>query len=226
VPVYNCLDSDNVRFEDVTGQVDYNSHTDGVLAVTVALVNALTPGEAHGRTYVPPAGDDRAEAARQALNADGVARPRPLTAVEAGELTAVAGELRTVFEALAGGNVDGAAERVNQLLARTGAHPYLDRHDGEPWHLHYHGTKKNLATGWAAGCAAGLAVVLGGPHWRRLGMCTAPRCDRVYVDTSRNGTRRFCSTACQNRVKAALFRERTGESAGYAPGAENPLSAS
>jgi predicted RNA-binding Zn ribbon-like protein len=46
------------------------------------------------------------------------------------------------------------------------------------------------------------------------------------VDTSRNGTRRFCSTACQNRVKAALFRERTGEPAGYDPGAENPLSAS
>jgi len=43
-----------------------------------------------------------------------------------------------------------------------------------------------------------------------LGVCTAPRCDRVYVDTSRNGTRRFCSTACQNRVKAAVFRERQG----------------
>ena len=28
------------------------------------------------------------------------------------------------------------------------------------------------------------------------------------VDVSRNGTRRFCSTACQNRVKAAAFRER------------------
>jgi predicted RNA-binding Zn ribbon-like protein len=26
------------------------------------------------------------------------------------------------------------------------------------------------------------------------------------VDTSRNATRRFCSTACQNRVKAASFR--------------------
>jgi CGNR zinc finger len=24
------------------------------------------------------------------------------------------------------------------------------------------------------------------------------------------GTRRFCSTACQNRVKAAVFRERQG----------------
>jgi predicted RNA-binding Zn ribbon-like protein len=190
--------------------VDYNSHTDAVLAVTVALVNALTPGCAHGRPYQPPAGDQRATVTRDALNADGVARPRPVSAAEADELTGVAAELRQVFEAVATGDVDRAAADVNRLLARTGAHPYLDKHDDEPWHLHFHGTDEGLATGWAAGCAAGLAVVLGGPEWARLGVCTAPRCDRVYVDVSRNGTRRFCSTACQNRVKAASFRERTG----------------
>ena len=65
-----------------------------------------------------------------------------------------------------------------------------------------------MAVGWAAGCATGLAVVLGSEFHDRLGVCTAPRCDRVYVDTSRNGTRRYCSTACQNRVKAAAFRAR------------------
>jgi len=64
--------------------------------------------------------------------------------------------------------------------------------------------------GWAAGCATGLAIVLGSEHYDRLGVCTAPHCDRVYVDTSRNRHRRFCSTACQNRVKAAAFRERHG----------------
>ena len=42
----------------------------------------------------------------------------------------------------------------------------------------------------------------------RLGVCSAPECDRVFVDVSRNGTRRFCSTACQNRVKAAAHRAR------------------
>nr|WP_281353576.1 CGNR zinc finger domain-containing protein [Phytoactinopolyspora mesophila] len=56
--------------------------------------------------------------------------------------------------------------------------------------------------------ATGLAVVLGNPVFDRLGICTAPMCDRVFVDTSRNGARRFCSTACQNRVKAAAFRAR------------------
>jgi predicted RNA-binding Zn ribbon-like protein len=194
--------------------VDYNSHTDSVLAVTVALVNALTPGCAHGRPYQAPAGAARAEAARDALTVGRATRSGPVTADDAGQLAALAGELRRVFEAVAADDPDRAAKDVNELLARTGARPYLQRHDGEPWHLHYHGTEDGRVTGWAAGCAAGLAVVLGGPEWGRLGVCTASRCDRVYVDTSRNGTRRFCSTTCQNRVKAASFRDRKGQPAG------------
>jgi predicted RNA-binding Zn ribbon-like protein len=95
------------------------------------------------------------------------------------------------------------------MLAATGAHPALERHDGEPWHIRFHAADEaSRAKGWAAGCATGLAIVLGGELYDRLGVCTAPHCDRVYVDTSRNGSRRFCSTACQNRVKSAAFRER------------------
>ena len=55
----------------------------------------------------------------------------------------------------------------------------------------------------------GLATVLGSEVHDRLGVCTAPRCDRVHVDVSPNGTRRFRPTACQNRVKTAGFRART-----------------
>ncbi|HME63557.1 MAG TPA: CGNR zinc finger domain-containing protein, partial [Streptosporangiaceae bacterium] len=91
----------------------------------------------------------------------------------------------------------------------TGAHPSLERHDGEPWHIHFHAAdERSRVNGWAAGCATGLAVVLGGSGADRLGVCTAPGCDRVFVDTSRNGTRRYCSTSCQNRVKTAAFRAR------------------
>ena len=193
--------------------MNFNSHTDSVLAVSAALVNALTPGQARGRPYTPPGGADLATAVRTALQAGRAPRVRPVSAAEAAQMCAVAAELRTVFAAVAARDIDAAARAVNALLRRTGARPYLDRHDGEPWHLHFHGTEETLATGWAAGCAAGLAVVLGGDGWGRLGVCTAPRCNRVYVDTSRNGTRRFCSAACQNRVKAAVFRERQGRPA-------------
>ncbi len=178
-----------------------------MVTVAVRLVNVLTPGEAHGRGYLPPDGAALAVLATGALRA-GRADSRAVTPEEAAELSDFARALRLVFADVADGLVDRAAAQVNGLLAATGARPMLDKHDGEPWHLHFHGATDSLTTGWAAGCATGLAVVLGSDLYGRLGVCTADRCDRVYVDTSRNGTRRFCSTACQNRVKAAAFRAR------------------
>jgi predicted RNA-binding Zn ribbon-like protein len=189
--------------------VRFSSHLDKIVTVAVELVNALTPGEAHGRAYLPPADDDLPAAVSDVLCTAGY-EPRDIPAEDAEELRGISTELRTVFEAVARGDVDMAALQVNKLLAWTGARPGLDNHDGQGWHLHFHGAHNTLANGWAAGCATGLAIVLGTEDRGRLGVCTAPRCDRVYVDTSRNGTRRFCSTACQNRVKTAAFRSRQG----------------
>jgi predicted RNA-binding Zn ribbon-like protein len=187
--------------------VNFNSHTDIVVRMAVALVNLLTDGEERGRMYRPPAGAERA--ARLNVLFEAAGSKTVVTEAEAAEFGAAAAELRGVFTAVATGDIDHAACQVNDMLKATGAHPVLERHDGEAWHIHFHaaGTQTGV-NGWAAGCATGLAVVLGGEHYDRLGVCTAPHCDRVYVDTSRNGSKRFCSTACQNRVKAAAFRER------------------
>jgi predicted RNA-binding Zn ribbon-like protein len=187
---------------DVTGQVNFNSHTDLVVGHAVRLVNTLTPGERRGRPYAPPEGADR----RTALAEIGFGE---LGDSDTTVLADMAAELRVVFAAVTDGDIDAAAHQVNHLLELTRARPHLDRHDGEPWHLHFHGPEGHLGPEWVAGCATGLAVVLGGEFHDRLGVCTAPHCDRVYVDTSRNGTRRFCGTACQNRVKTAAFRART-----------------
>lgn len=187
--------------------MDFNSHTDAVVAVTVRLVNVLTPGESHGRTYHPPEGAELSAAVNDALRT-GDRRTREVGTEEAGELRDVAVRLRVAFDAVAAGSLDTAARHVNRLLAETHARPHLDRHDDEPWHLHFHGPTGSLSNGHAAACATGIAIVLGSEFHDRLGVCTAPRCDRVYVDTSRNGTRRFCSTACQNRAKTAAFRAR------------------
>jgi predicted RNA-binding Zn ribbon-like protein len=97
---------------------------------------------------------------------------------------------------------------VNDVLSVTGAIPVLSRHDGAAWHLHFHAPDATWAVSWAGSMSTALAIVLGSPAHDRLGVCSASVCDRVYVDVSRNGARRFCSTACQNRVKAAAFRER------------------
>jgi predicted RNA-binding Zn ribbon-like protein len=177
------------------------------VGASVGLINVLTAGEAHGRPYQPPSGVDLPAAVGAVLHAASPAS-REVSEQDAAALREFAGELRTIFEAVSLDDVDAAAQQVNKLLAATGARPALDRHDGEGWHLHFHGYTDGLATGWAAGCATGLAIVLGTEDRGRLGVCTAPRCDRVYVDISRNGTRRFCSTTCQNRVKTAAFRAR------------------
>jgi predicted RNA-binding Zn ribbon-like protein len=187
--------------------VNFNSHMDAVVTVAVQLVNTLTHGKARGRPYAPPHGHWLPAAVTAALRA-GNPGTREVSPREAAEFCAVAGQLRAVFSAMAAGQTDDAARLVNGMLKQTGARPQLDRHDGEPWHLHFHGSADSPVTGWAAGCATGLAVVLGSDLQGRLGVCTATGCDRVYVDSSRNGTRRFCSTACQNRIKAAAFRAR------------------
>jgi predicted RNA-binding Zn ribbon-like protein len=181
--------------------VNFNSHTDLVIGIAVRLVNTLTPGERRGRPYAPPEGAARREALIEIGMGD-------LGDRDGTVLVEMAAELRAVFTAVADGDIDAAAHQVNHLLKVTQAHPLLRRHDGEPWHLHFHGSQGTISADWVAGCATGLAVVLGSEFHDRLGVCTAPHCDRVYVDVSRNGTRRFCSTACQNRVKTAAFRAR------------------
>lgn len=191
----------------MTGQVDFDSHVSGIVLVAVEVVNLLTPGESAGRAYVPPVGDDRRAALIEVLRRGGARRSR-LTEAETEDMTTAAGRLRPVFAAISAQDHDAAAETLNSLMARWGAQPRLDRHDNEPWHLHFHPAHADYVHGWAAGLATGLAFVVGSELADRLGVCSAPACDRVYADTSRNGTRRFCSTACQNRVKAAAFRAR------------------
>jgi predicted RNA-binding Zn ribbon-like protein len=186
----------------------FDSHVLNLVDVAARLVNELTPGESGGLPVERPEGAERRRAVATALGGEGRRTPR-VTEEQADALVAFAAELRGVFDRVGRGDERGAARRLNVLLLGTGARPQLDRRpDGEGWHVHFHGADDSLATGWAAGCATGLALAIGSDLAGRLGGCAADRCDRVFVDTSRNATRRFCSTACQNRTKAAAFRAR------------------
>lgn len=184
----------------------FDSHVLALMEVAVGLVNVATPGADRGTAYDLP--DDATLAARVAeVLARGGRRPR-VSRQDARALRGVAGQARVVFEASAEGDVAGAAQVVNRLLRETGARPQLDRFEDGTWSLHFHGVDDSLAYGWSAGVASGLALAVGSELAGRLGVCAAPVCDRVFVDTSRNGQRRFCSTRCQSRVKAAAHRSR------------------
>lgn len=190
----------------VTGQVEFDSHTSDVVEYAVRLINDVTPGERHGRPFPAPAGDALVTAVRGAVPpARTPDRPNPADAAEMAEWAA---RLRHVVELVDTGDLDKACPELNRIMREAGALPTLARHDGEPWHMHFHSADAEWAVSWAASMATGLAIVLGNAVVERLGLCNAPVCDRVYIDVSRNGTRRFCSTACQNRVKAAAFRAR------------------
>ena len=96
--------------------MNFNSHTDRVVAVAVSLVNTLTAGEAWGHRYDPPAGPDLRRAATAVLRA---ASPRTpdLSGPEAAQLSELAAKLRVVFAGVAAGDVDAAAHQVNELIA-------------------------------------------------------------------------------------------------------------
>ncbi|HEX6361204.1 CGNR zinc finger domain-containing protein [Actinophytocola sp.] len=186
--------------------MEFDSHTSDVVEYAVTLINDVTPGERHGRPFPAPAGDALTTAVRNAMPRSRT--PGLPTSSDAAELAEWAARLRQVVELVDTDDLDSACVELNRIMREAGAMPTLARHDGEPWHLHFHSADAAWAVSWAASMATGLAVVLGNAVVERLGLCNAPACDRVYVDVSRNGTRRFCSTACQNRVKAAAFRAR------------------
>lgn len=184
----------------------FDSHVVDLLRVATEVVNLLTGSEAGGRDWQAPTGKERLLALGAVLVRDG--RAPSVTEEDMRLLTRFAQEGRGVFEAIDRGDVDEAGVRVNALVDWCQPQPRLDRFDGH-WHLHFHGPTDDLGVGWTAGCAAALAMALGSASAGRLGVCDAPRCDRVYVDHSKNGTRRFCSTPCQNRVKNASHRRAT-----------------
>lgn len=57
--------------------------------------------------------------------------------------------------------------------------------------------------------AAETIELLGGPDRSRIKQCGRDTCTRLYLDTSRAGSRRWCDMAqCGNRAKSASYRAR------------------
>jgi predicted RNA-binding Zn ribbon-like protein len=110
-----------------------------------------------------------------------------------------------VFEPQADGT---RAELVNDLLVESDCRPRLISHDGLPYHLHYKPLAGDLAARVKAFTAAGLAYLIAEGWGSRLGRCQRAGCAIAFVDTSRNGTRRFCSVRCANQVNVTNHRVR------------------
>jgi len=97
---------------------------------------------------------------------------------------------------------------VNALLGDADATPRLVRHDGFDWHVHATADDAPLAVRIRVEAALALVDVIRSDEVGRLRACEAPDCDGVLVDLSRNGSKRFCSVRCGNRMNMVAFRAR------------------
>ena len=127
-----------------------------------------------------------------------------LSASEAGRARSTAQLVRAV--ALAE-TEDDVLDRLNELLALARPRPYATHHDGE-LHLHYARPDAPALEQLTTTVAMGLSQVVVQHGWQRLGVCSAEGCDDVYVDTSRNASRRYCSNTCASRSTVAAYRAR------------------
>jgi predicted RNA-binding Zn ribbon-like protein len=116
--------------------------------------------------------------------------------------------LRRVFEAAADGRSAEVVGMLNDLLARHRPAPSISGHDDSDWHLHVAPSDGPVAPEFAAGAVMGLTMAFLDLGADRFGTCTADGCQRVFLDTSRNRSRRYCSDRCATRANVAALRAR------------------
>ncbi len=100
-----------------------------------------------------------------------------------------------------------AADELNDLLRRAGATPQLERGD-HGWQWVYRPARAAIASAVAAAAAVPLLDAIRDHGWARFGTCRATPCCCVFVDRSRNRSRRFCSSLCSDRVAQTAYRRR------------------
>ena len=187
---------------DTTGwlmsQIKFGPYTECSLALIVDLVNTLDPSRGVDDLPDPAAFD----VFLRKRDLSYFAEP---TAADLEEVTRLRGALRRVFEA----EVQAEASAIlNDLLEQSGARPVLTDHDGV-WHMHYLPKREGLVRRITAEASMALASIIAAGDFERLRGCAGERCVDVFIDESRNRSRRFCSPEiCGNRASVKAFRAR------------------
>lgn len=113
-------------------------------------------------------------------------------------------QVRAVFESR---SIDQAATGINTILRSAGATPFVGNHGDGP-HLHV-APEEPTPAGWlGATIGMGLAELVVNYGTERFGVCSADDCRDVFIDSSRNHSRKHCSARCTNREGVRSFRRR------------------
>ena len=159
---------------------------------SAALVNAELPDEDALRAHLT----DRSWLHRSVVPAD------------VSSLQAFQAELRPVFEASDVDDVALVVSVLNDLLAIHPVTPMISDHDLDNLHMHVANRAASVAELLIGESLMGLANLVCDLGATRLGICSEARCDNVFVDTSPNQSRRYCSDRCSSRANVAAFRAR------------------
>ena len=117
-------------------------------------------------------------------------------------------ELRPVFEASNARDEASVVEQLNALLAKHPVTPYIAGHEPGKWHMHVADRSSSVAELLVAESLMGLSTLVCDLGATRLGVCDATPCTNVFVDTSPNQSRRYCSDRCSSRANGAAYRAR------------------
>ena len=128
-------------------------------------------------------------------------------AAELADVQRTRDELRTMWTL----PLDDLVREINRWLRDSNALPYLDRHDRFDWHFHATDPDAPLADRIRAEGALALAEIVRFGQSDRMRVCAADDCSGLLIDQSRNGSKRFCSVRCGNRVNQQGFRERMAD---------------
>jgi predicted RNA-binding Zn ribbon-like protein len=133
------------------------------------------------------------EAAAAAVGEDSLAPARALRE-----------RLREAFDAT---REEAAVATLNALLAEHGRPPQLER-AGREWRFRYGPDEHDGIEFLVAPTALGLLETIREHGLSRFGRCKAHPCRCVFVDRSRNRSRRYCCDLCADRANQQAARRR------------------
>lgn len=174
--------------------------TELALRAAVALVNTLPECRLDGTDALATAEDFEAYIAEYPYTGALVRDER--------ELSAVRSHRRRLL-ALWSVDRDGAVPLVNAMLRDGRALPQLVRHEGFDWHIHAAPDEAPLATRMLVEAGMAFVDVIRSDAWGRVRVCDADDCTAVYIDYSKNGSKRYCDVGnCGNRMNVMAYRAR------------------
>ncbi len=177
----------------------FTHDTDLVLRHAAALVNTAPGHGSSGSEDLPDVGS-----VRRWMDDWGWSGGRPASGAEVEALHRVRARAERLWVA----DLAEQVAEVNALLAAGRALPRLVEHDDQGWHIHATDDDAPLADRFAVELAMALVDVIRAGERGRLAVCSADDCDDVYVDLSRNRSRKFCEGTCGTRANVAAYRAR------------------